>query len=55
MELDCFETCLETWRIVRPEGSCYYIITNDIDTVDFVHEDELEKYGIDIKTPDKED
>ena len=49
MELDSFVT----WRIVRPEGTCYYIITNDIDTVDFVHESELEKYG--IKIVDKED
>ena len=34
------------WRIVRPEGKCYYVITNDVDIVDFVHRDELADYGI---------
>lgn len=50
MELDCFET---GWRIVRPEGKGYYIIMNEEKGVDFVHENELEKYGIDIKDVDK--
>lgn len=43
------------WRIVRPEGKCYYVITNDIDTVDFVHENELADYGINEKVFKKEE
>jgi hypothetical protein len=43
---------MEKWRIIQIwdlKSGTYASITNDIDVVDFIHESEFEKYGLEIK------